>query len=146
MKQLNNDNNYNGIIVFAPSSNVMYPSGKDNELIKVIPEAKLLTLSENGYGKRTNISEFSGQKRGGKGVIALNTSTRNGKMVAAVQVLDGDEVMLIGNKGTMIRTKVDQISVIGRNTQGVKVVTTREAEMLVDAVGFKESLDEEESS
>ena len=90
-------------------------------MIKVIPEAKLLTLSENGYGKRTNISEFSGQKRGGKGVIALNTSTRNGKMVAAEQVLDGDEVMLIGNKGTMIRTKVDQISVIGRNTQGVKV-------------------------
>ena len=115
-------------------------------MIKVIPDAKLLTLSENGYGKRTNISEFSGQKRGGKGVIALNTSTRNGKMVAAVQVLDGDEVMLIGDKGTMIRTKVDQISVIGRNTQGVKVVTTREAEMLVDAVGFKESLDEEESS
>ncbi len=115
-------------------------------MIKVIPDAKLLTLSENGYGKRTNISEFSGQKRGGKGVIALNTSTRNGKMVAAVQVLDGDEVMLIGNKGTMIRTKVEQISVIGRNTQGVKVVTTREAEMLVDAVGFKESLDEEESS
>ena len=115
-------------------------------MIKVIPDAKLLTLSENGYGKRTNISEFSGQKRGGKGVIALNTSTRNGKMVAAVQVLDGDEVMLIGNKGTMIRTKVDQISVIGRNTQGVKVVTTREAEMLVDAVGFKESPDEEESS
>ena len=110
-------------------------------MIKVIPDAKLLTLSENGYGKRTNISEFSGQKRGGKGVIALNTSTRNGKMVAAVQVLDGDEVMLIGNKGTMIRTKVDQISVIGRNTQGVKVVKTREAEMLVDAVGFKESLD-----
>ena len=115
-------------------------------MIKVIPDAKLLTLSENGYGKRTDISEFSGQKRGGKGVIALNTSTRNGKMVAAVQVIDGDEVMLIGNKGTMIRTKVDQISVIGRNTQGVKVVTTREAEMLVDAVGFKESLDEEESS
>ena len=112
-------------------------------MIKVNPESKLLTLSENGYGKRTDISEFSGQKRGGKGVIALNTSTRNGKMVAAEQVLDGDEVMLIGNKGTMIRTKVDQISVIGRNTQGVKVVTTREAEMLVDAVGFKESLDEE---
>ena len=101
-------------------------------------------MSENGYGKRTNISEFSGQKRGGKGGIALNTSERNGKMVAAVQVLDGDEVMLIGNRGTMIRTKVDQISIIGRNTQGVRVVTTREGESLVDAVGFKESLDEEE--
>ena len=113
-------------------------------LIKVNPESHLLTLSENGYGKRTNISEFSGQKRGGKGVIALNTSQRNGKMVAAVQVLDGDEVMLIGNRGTMIRTKVDQISIIGRNTQGVRVVTTREGESLVDAVGFKESLDEEE--
>ena len=112
-------------------------------IMKVIPEAKLLTISQNGYGKRTNISEFSGQKRGGKGVIALNTSQRNGKMIAAVQVIDGDEVMLIGNRGTLIRTKVDQISVIGRNTQGVKVVSTRDEESLVDAVGFKETLDEE---
>lgn len=112
-------------------------------IMKVIPEAKLLTISQNGYGKRTNISEFSGQKRGGKGVIALNTSKRNGKMIAAVQVIDGDEVMLIGNRGTLIRTQVDQISVIGRNTQGVKVVSTRDEESLVDAVGFKETLDEE---
>ena len=112
-------------------------------IMKVIPEAKLLTISQNGYGKRTNISEFSGQKRGGKGVIALNTSQRNGKMIAAVQVVDGDEVMLIGNRGTLIRTQVDQISVIGRNTQGVKVVSTRDEESLVDAVGFKETLDEE---
>ena len=81
-------------------------------IMKVISEAKLLTISQNGYGKRTNISEFSGQKRGGKGVIALNTSQRNGKMIAAVQVIDGDEVMLIGNRGTLIRTQVDQISVI----------------------------------
>tara|TARA_B100002052_G_scaffold62251_1_gene55341 strand:+ start:52 stop:2592 length:2541 start_codon:yes stop_codon:yes gene_type:complete len=120
--------------------------GKEDKVISIIkvnPESNLLTLSENGYGKRTNISEFGGQKRGGKGVIALNTSDRNGMMVAAVQVLDGDEVMLIGNKGTLIRTQVDQISVIGRNTQGVKVVSTREDEKLVDAVGFKESLDEE---
>ncbi|MEC7809053.1 MAG: DNA gyrase C-terminal beta-propeller domain-containing protein, partial [Pseudomonadota bacterium] len=78
-----------------------------------------------------------------KGVIALNTSQRNGKMIAAVQVIDGDEVMLIGNRGTLIRTQVDQISVIGRNTQGVKVVSTRDEESLVDAVGFKETLDEE---
>ena len=112
-------------------------------IMKVIPEAKLLTISQNGYGKRTNISEFSGQNRGGKGVIALNTSQRNGKMIAAVQVIDGDEVMLIGNRGTLIRTQVDQISVIGRNTQGVKVVSTRDEESLVDAVGFKETLDEE---
>ena len=112
-------------------------------IMKVIPDAKLLTISQNGYGKRTNISEFSGQKRGGKGVIALNTSQRNGKMIAAVQVIDGDEVMLIGNRGTLIRTQVDQISVIGRNTQGVKVVSTRDEESLVDAVGFKETLDEE---
>ena len=120
--------------------------GKEDKVISVIkvnPESKLLTLSANGYGKRTNISEFSGQKRGGKGVIALNTSPRNGKMVAAVQVVDGAEVMLIGNRGTLIRTQVDQISVIGRNTQGVKVVSPREDEKLVDAVGFKESLDEE---
>ena len=115
-------------------------------MIKVNPESHLLTVSENGYGKRTNISEFSGQKRGGKGVIALNTSVRNGKMVSAVQVLDGDEVMLIGNRGTLIRTQVNQISVIGRNTQGVRIVSIREGEKLVDAVGFKESLDEEESS
>ena len=61
----------------------------------------------------------------------------------AIQVVDGDEVMLIGNRGTLIRTQVDQISVIGRNTQGVKVVSTRDEESLVDAVGFKETLDEE---
>ena len=118
-------------------------SDKVISIIKVNPESHLLTVSENGYGKRTNISEFSGQKRGGKGVIALNTSQRNGRMVSAVQVVDGDEVMLIGNRGTLIRTQVDQISIIGRNTQGVKVVTTREEEKLVDAVGFKETLDEE---
>ena len=121
----------------------IYKEDKVISIMKVIPEAKLLTISQNGYGKRTNISEFSGQKRGGKGVIALNTSQRNGKMIAAVQVIDGDEVMLIGNRGTLIRTQVDQISVIGRNTQGVKVVSTRDEESLVDAVGFKETLDEE---
>ena len=119
---------------------------KNQQVISlIVPEedTSIFTVSENGYGNRTNISEFSGQQRGGKGVIALNTSQRNGKMIAAVQVIDGDEVMLIGNRGTLIRTQVDQISVIGRNTQGVKVVSTRDEESLVDAVGFKETLDEE---
>ena len=79
--------------------NEYWQRGQSNSVIKVNPESKLLTLSANGYGKRTNISEFSGRKEV-KGVIALNTSPRNGKMVAAVQVVDGDEVMLIGNRGT----------------------------------------------
>ena len=74
------------------------------------------------FGKRTDIHEFSNQHRGGKGVIAIQTSDRNGKAVTALQVKDDDEIMLISSNGTLVRTSVSDISIIGRNTQGVKLI------------------------
>ncbi len=86
------------------------------------PGATLLTVTENGYGKRTAIEDYRLTHRGGKGVIDIKTSDRNGKVVAMLQVTDADELMLITNKGTLIRTRVADVSVIGRNTQGVRLM------------------------
>ncbi len=99
----------------------------------IIPaeNGKVLTASENGYGKRTEITEFPTKGRGNKGLIAMVTSARNGKLVGAVQVFDGDELMLISNQGTMVRTRADEVSILGRNTQGVRVIRTKEGETLV---------------
>ena len=100
----------------------------------VVPQAgsKILTVSENGYGKRSETSEFPVKGRGTKGVIGMTTSERNGSLVGAVQVWDGDEIMLISNQGTAVRTRVEEVSVQGRNTQGVRVIRTREGEALVN--------------
>ena len=95
------------------------------------PGGKVLSVSENGYGKRTEIEEFPRKGRGNKGVIAMSTSARNGRLVGAVQVFDGDELMLISNQGTLVRTRTDEVSVLGRNTQGVRVIRTKEGEFLV---------------
>ncbi len=92
---------------------------------------RILTVTENGYGKRTENAEFPAKGRGGKGVIAMSTSVRNGSLVGAVQVWDGDEMMLISNQGTAVRTRVDEVSLLGRNTQGVRVIRTRGSEALV---------------
>ena len=99
----------------------------------IIPQAQgmVLTVSENGYGKRTRLEEFPTKGRGGKGMIAMSTSARNGTMVGAVQVFDGDELMLISNQGTLVRTRTDEVSILGRNTQGVRVIRTKEGESLV---------------
>jgi DNA gyrase subunit A len=99
----------------------------------IIPQAdgKVLTVSENGYGKRTAIEDFPTKGRGNKGVIAMSTSDRNGKLVGAVQVFEGDELMLISNQGTLVRTRTDEVSVLGRNTQGVRVIRTKAGEHLV---------------
>ena len=98
----------------------------------IIPasDGYLLTASENGYGKRTLISEFPVKGRGAQGVIAMQASDRNGAMIGAVQVFPGDELMLISNLGTLVRTAADQVSVLGRNTQGVKLINVREGELL----------------
>ena len=92
---------------------------------------RILTVTENGYGKRTEASEFPTKGRGNKGVIAMSTSTRNGALVGATQVFDGDELMLISNQGTLVRTRADEVSLLGRNTQGVRVIRTRTDEHLV---------------
>ena len=99
----------------------------------VVPQegSKILTVSENGYGKRSETSEFPVKGRGTKGVIGMTTSERNGLLVGAEQVWDGDEMMLISNQGTAVRTRVEEVSVQGRNTQGVRVIRTREGEALV---------------
>jgi DNA gyrase subunit A len=99
----------------------------------IIPEedGTVLTVSENGYGKRTQMEEFPIKGRGTMGVIAMQTSDRNGRLVGAVQVFEGDELMLISNQGTLVRTRTDEVSVLGRNTQGVRVIRTKEGETLV---------------
>ena len=98
---------------------------KDDYLIAMeVPAegATLLCVSENGYGKRTEIADYPLRKRGGMGVITMQTSERNGDVASVRQVSDDDDLMLITDQGTIIRIRVDQISIIGRNTQGVKLI------------------------
>ncbi len=107
---------------------------KGQSVIKlIIPKENglLLTASENGFGKRTRIDEFAVKGRGGLGVIAMQTSDRNGPIIGAAQVFDGDEIMLISNLGTLVRTGADAVPTVGRNTQGVKLIALREDAKLV---------------
>jgi DNA gyrase subunit A len=99
----------------------------------IIPRegGQILAVCENGYGKRTSVTEFPTKGRGGQGVIGIQASARNGAVVGAVQVFDGDEIMLISDKGTLVRTRVDEVSVQGRNTQGVRLIKLKEGEALV---------------
>jgi DNA gyrase subunit A len=88
----------------------------------------LLTVCANGYGKRTELSEYRDQSRGGKGIITIKTSERNGSVVGALTVHETDEVMLTTDQGTMIRMKVDEVRIAGRNTQGVRLINVGEGE------------------
>lgn len=100
-------------------------------LIALQPKGAILLATKNGYGKRTLTEEFPTIGRGGQGVIAIQTSERNGSVVGAVQVFDGDELMLISDQGTLVRTRVDEISIVGRNTQGVRLINLSDDEHLV---------------
>lgn len=107
--------------------------GEGYDVISMVipePEGKVLTVSQNGYGKQTKLEEYATKGRAGKGMIAMQTSERNGKLVGAVQVFDGDEIMLISDQGTLVRTRVDEISISGRNTQGVRVIKVKDGEHL----------------
>jgi len=99
----------------------------------IIPDAgkQILSVSENGFGKRTKTEDFPVYGRGGQGVIGMQTSDRNGPVVGAVQVSDSDEIMLISDKGTLVRTRVEEVSVQGRNTQGVRLIRLKVGENLV---------------
>ena len=99
----------------------------------LIPEAgaQILTASERGYGKRTAMDEYPRRGRGGQGVIAMVINERNGKLVGAVQVQDGEEIMLISDQGTLVRTRVDEVSSLSRNTQGVTLIKLAKDETLV---------------
>ena len=91
----------------------------------------ILTATEFGYGKRTEVEEYRVTGRGGQGVISIQVSERNGKVVRALQVTDGDEAMLITDKGTLVRFKVSELSIIGRNTQGVRLINVSSGELVV---------------
>jgi len=111
----------------------------------IIPNAEgtLLLASEKGYGKRTPVEEFSVIGRGGQGVISMKLSERNGSLVGVAQVGSGFEVLLISDQGTMVRTRVDEVSTLGRNTQGVRLINLSEGESLVGLASFDEpELDE----
>jgi DNA gyrase subunit A len=111
----------------------------------VIPEQDgfLLTVCENGYGKRTKVDEFPTKGRGGKGMIAIQASERNGPLVGATQLFSGDEIMLISDQGTMVRTRGDEVSVVGRNTQGVRIIRLKDTENLVRLARIAEPEEEE---
>jgi DNA gyrase subunit A len=106
-------------------------------MVGVKRQATLLAVTEHGYGKRSEIGEYRVSHRGGKGIITIKTTERNGNIVAVKEVVDGDELMIITRSGQMIRMPVKGISVLGRNTQGVRLVNLAaagEGELLPDAV------------
>ena len=121
---------------------VKLDDGQELIALIVCGEGNVLTASENGYGKLTPLDDFPKHGRGGQGVIALQTSDRNGALVAALQVTAGQEIMLISSTGTLVRTPVDEISVLGRNTQGVRLIRLAEGERLT-GIERIESLDAE---
>ncbi|MBT7469872.1 MAG: DNA gyrase subunit A, partial [Candidatus Cloacimonetes bacterium] len=109
---------------------------RDNDkvvaMVIIKREGTLLSISENGYGKRTKISDYNVTKRGSKGVITLKTTVRNGKLISLLEVVDNDDLMIVTRNGMIIRQAVDRISVIGRNTQGVRLITLNDDDKVYD--------------
>ena len=112
----------------------------------MVPQANgtVLTVSQNGYGKRTEVTEFPVRGRGAQGVIAIQCSDRNGELVGAVQVFEGDQLMLISDQGTLVRTRGDEVSILGRNTQGMRVIKLKAGELLVGLERIDEPVVDEE--
>jgi DNA gyrase subunit A len=108
----------------------------------VRPGGTVLTVAQNGYGKRTDLEEYRLQSRGGYGVIDIQTSDRNGKVVAMVFVTDDDQVMLISQQGMMLRTRAADLRVIGRATQGVRLIEMEEGDMVVGVAKLAEREEE----
>jgi DNA gyrase subunit A len=111
----------------------------------VSDRASLLAVSQNGFGKRTSVADYNVQKRGGQGVFTLKTGGRNGEMIGALLVLDEDQVMMMTDTGRLVRIRMDGVSVIGRNTQGVTLIGCSENERVIGAVRVVEKQDEEEA-
>ena len=101
-------------------------------MIKVEEGGSILTSTENGYGKRTNVDDYPLKGRGGQGVISIKTNERNGKIVGAVQVQTDDDFMMITDNGTLVRIAVNDVSEMGRNTQGVRLIRLTKGEKLVE--------------
>jgi|TARA_B110000196_G_scaffold316286_1_gene327377 DNA gyrase subunit A len=113
-------------------------------IIAIDEDGAILTATEFGFGKRTHLKEYRVQGRGGQGIISIQTSERNGNVVGAVQVLDEHQIMLITNGGTLVRTPVKHVSIVGRNTQGVKLINLTKKEKLVGLERVLEVEDGEE--
>jgi DNA gyrase subunit A len=118
-------------------------SGHEVIALSIVGDGMLLTATENGFGKRTDMVEFSVQGRGGQGVIAIQTTERNGRTVGALQVMEDDEIMLISSTGTLVRTPVKDISIIGRNTQGVRLIRVEQGERLVGLARIESMVEED---
>ena len=99
--------------------------------LSIVEDGLILTATEHGYGKRTPVEDFPVQNRGGQGVIAIQTTARNGRTVGAIRVHDDDEMMLISSNGTLVRTPVADVSIMGRNTQGVRLIRVEAGQRLV---------------
>ena len=112
----------------------------DNEAVK----STIFTVCENGYGKRTDLDEYRDQTRGGKGIITIKTTDRNGPVVNVMQVADDHDLMVITDNGKILRVPVSGFSVIGRNTQGVRLITTEEKEKVVAVARLAEKEEEED--
>ena len=120
--------------------------GSQKVVSLIVPknEGAIMTITENGYGKRTDLAEYPAKSRATKGVVSIKVSDRNGPVVGAVQVEELDEIMLITDNGTLVRTRVNEVSVIGRNTQGVRIIRTAEDEHVV-ALQRIDEIEEEDS-
>ncbi len=122
---------------------IKLPEGHEVIALTVVRDEMILTATENGYGKRTPVEDFPVQGRGGQGVIAIQTTERNGNTVGAVRVGEDDEIMLISSSGTLVRTGVSDISVMGRNTQGVRLIRVESGQRLVGLARI-ESIEEDD--
>jgi len=125
---------------------IRLPHG-DQLISLIIPNADglILTASENGYGKLTPVTEFPTHGRGGQGVIAMQTTERNGQLVAATQVSPTDELMFMSSNGTLVRTRASEISVLGRNTQGVRVIRLDDGERLMGVASVEPEDEDDET-
>jgi DNA gyrase subunit A len=121
---------------------IKLPAGKRVISLIIASDSPVLTATENGYGKRTLAADYPVYGRGGQGVIAIQVTDRNGPVVGAVTADDNDEVMLISSGGTLVRTRVNEISVMGRNTQGVNLISLSKDEVLVGIERILEERDE----
>ena len=121
-------------------------AGEDKVVSLIIPrgEGAILTVTQNGYGKRTAAEEYPTKSRATQGVISIKVTERNGSVVGAVQVDDCDQIMMITDAGTLVRTRVSEVSIVGRNTQGVILIRTAEDENVVGLQRVAEPVDDEE--
>ena len=122
---------------------IKLPNAHEVIALTIIRDGLILTATENGYGKRTPVDDFPVQGRGGQGVIAIQTTDRNGNTVGAIQTVEDDEVMLISSNGTLVRTGVADISIMGRNTQGVRLIRVGSDQRLVGLARI-ESIEDED--